>query len=174
MTSVPNLMRWSGASAMVAGILFVFVGLLHPSNTPASVVTGVWTIVHLMAFAVSFFGLLGIAGLYARQAADVGWLGLIGFVLFCLWLVIVAGFVFFEALILPLVVTEAPAFADGFLKVFNGSTEGTGFGVLATLWTVTGMLYVLGPLLFGIATIRAGILPRAAAGVFGFGAVSSI
>jgi hypothetical protein len=35
-------------------------------------------------------------------------------------------------------------------------------------------LYILGPLLFGIATLRAGILSRWAAGVFGFGAVSSL
>jgi len=33
---------------------------------------------------------------------------------------------------------------------------------------------ILGPLLFGIATLRAGILSRWAAGVFGFGSVSSL
>ena len=33
-----------------------------------------------------FFGLLGMAGLYARQAEKSGWLGLAGFLLFSLWL----------------------------------------------------------------------------------------
>jgi hypothetical protein len=43
------------------------------------------------------------------------------FVLFSLWLVLVAGFVFFEAMLLPLLAAEAPAFAGGFLGVFTGS-----------------------------------------------------
>src|SRR3989441_8537209 len=98
-TTAPNLIRLSGLSAVVAGILFVFVGLLHPSNTPASVASGLWAMVNVMAFTVSFFGLLGMAGIYARQAEETGWLGLIGFLLFSLWLALVAGFVFFEALI---------------------------------------------------------------------------
>jgi hypothetical protein len=38
---------------------------------------------------MSFFGLLGIARIYARHAEAVGWLGLAGFVVFSLWLVLV-------------------------------------------------------------------------------------
>ena len=37
------------------------------------------------------------------------------------------------------------------------------------LWTLTGLLYMLGGLLFGIATFRAGILPRWAAGLLAVG-----
>jgi hypothetical protein len=173
-TTAPNLIRLAGVSAMVAGILFVFVGLLHPDETPAAVATGLWVIVHVMAFAVSFFGLFGMAGIYVRQAEKAGWLGLIGFLLFSLWLALVAGFVFFEALIFPLLATEAPAFTEGFLGMFTGSTGGIHVGVLGTLWTLTSILYMLGPLLFGIATLRAGILSGWAAGLFGFGAVSSL
>jgi hypothetical protein len=173
-TTAPNLIRLSGLSAVAAGVLFVFVGLLHPAETPPAVATGLWAIVHVLAFAVSFFGVLGMVGIYARQAEEVGWLGLIGFLLFGLWLALAAGYTFFEALIFPLLATEAPAFTAGFLGMFTGSTGGTDVGVLGTLWTLTGVLYMLGPLLFGIATLRAGILPRAAAAVFGFGAVSSL
>jgi hypothetical protein len=173
-TTAPNLIRLSGLAAIAAGILFVLVGLLHPANVPASITSSVWAPVHVIAFAVSFVGVLGIAGIYARQAEEAGWLGLTGFVLFSLWLVLVAGFVFFEAMVLPLLATEAPAFAGGFLEAFTGSIEGTSFGSLRTLWTVTGILYLLGPLAVGVATIRAGVLPRAAAGLFGFGAVSSL
>ncbi len=36
-----------------------------------------------------------------------------------------------------------------------------------------GPLYMLGALLFGVATLRAGILSRWPAGLFGFGAVAS-
>ena len=38
-------------------------------------------------------------------------------------------------------------------------------GALPALYTLVGVLYMLGGLLFGIATFRAGILPRWAAGL---------
>jgi hypothetical protein len=44
---------------------------------------------------------------------------------------------------------------------------------LATLWTLLGVVYILGALTFSIATFRAGILSRWAAGLLGLGAVSS-
>src|SRR5438093_4987575 len=131
-TTAPNLIRLSGLSAVAAGILFVFVGLPHPAGTPAAVATGLWAIVHAMAFAVSFFGVLGLVGIYARQAEEVGWLGLIGFLLFGLWLALAAVYTFFEALIFPLLATEAPAFTAGFLGMFTGTTGGTDVGVLGT------------------------------------------
>jgi len=173
-TTPSNLSRWSGLSAIVAGILFVIVGVAHPPQALSSVTTGTWLIVHCLTIAVSFFGLLGMAGIYARQAEEVGWLGLAGFLLFSLWLVLVPGFTFFEALILPLLATDAPTFAEGFLGIFTGSADQTTFSTLATIWNLLGPLYILGPLLFGIATLRAGILSRWAAGLFGFGAVSSV
>ena len=106
-----NLIRWSGVSAMVAGILYVFVGLLHTFVSHygglSSVTNDVWVLTHSLTIGVSFFGLLGVAGLYARQAEDAGWLGLAGFLLFSLWLVLVPGFTFFEAFILPLLAIDS-------------------------------------------------------------------
>ena len=80
-TTAPNLIRLSGLSAIAAGILFVMVGLLHPANVPASIMSSLRAPVHVIAFAVSLFGVLGITGIYARQAEEAGWLGLTGFVL---------------------------------------------------------------------------------------------
>src|SRR5436309_934425 len=169
-----NLIRLSGLSAMVAGISFVAVGLLHPPHVLSSVTTGTWLVVHLLTIAVTFFGLLGIAGLYARQVEETGWFGLAGFLVFSLWLVLVPGFTFFEALILPLLAIDAPKFASDFLATFTGAAVETKLGILPTLCSLVGVLYILGPLLFGVATLRAGNLSRWAAGVFGFGAVWSV
>lgn len=166
-----SLIRWAGLAAMVAGILYVLVGMFHPLNVPSSVTTTRWVIVHIFAIAMSFFGLLGIAGLYARQAEKSGWLGLAGFVMLSLWLALVMGFSFVEAFILPLMTTEAPRFVDGFMGMFTGFANGINLGVLPTLWTLSGPLYILGGLLFGIATFRAGILPRWAGGLLAVGAV---
>jgi hypothetical protein len=174
-----KLIRWAGLSAMLAGILYALVGLSHPFVSHygglSSVTTSVWTLTHSLTIGVSFFGILGITGLYARQVEKVGGLGLAGFLLFSLWLVLVPGFTFFEALILPLLAVDAPSFAQGFLGIFTGSSGGgTEFGTLATIWTLMGPMYIVGALLFGIATLRAGILSRWAAGLFGFGAVFSL
>ena len=145
-----NLTRWAGLAALVAGLCYVLVGIFHPLNIASSVTTTRWIIVHVLATAMCFLGLLGMAGLYARQAAKSGWLGLAGYLLFSLWF----------ALILPRLASELPKFVAGFLGMFTGAATEINLGVLPTLWTLTAPLYMLGGLLFGIATFRAGILPR--------------
>jgi hypothetical protein len=118
---------------------------------------------------MSLFGLLGIVGLYARQVKEAGWLGLAGFLLLSLWLVLILPFTFFEVFFLPLLATEAPTFAEGFLGIFTRSASEINFGVLAALWTLSDVLLPLGGLVFGIATFRAGILSRWAAGLLAVG-----
>ena len=147
--------------------MFVVVGILHPPNIVSSVTTTQWAIVHSLASAMCFFLLLGITGLYARQVEAAGWLGLAGFLLFSLNWVLTAPFLVAEVFILPVLATEAPTLAEGFLGIVNSSFE-TNFGVLAALWDVTGVLYIAGGLLFAIATLRAGILPRWPAGLLAF------
>ena len=166
-----SLIRWSSLAAMVAGICFVILGLLHPPNVLSSVTTTRWAIVHSLALAMSVFGLLGMVGLYARQVKEAGWLGLAGFLLLSLWLMLILPFTFFEVFFLPLLATEAPTFAAGFLGIFTGSASEINFGVLAALWKLSGVLLLLGGLVFGIATLRAGILSRWAAGLLAVGCV---
>ena len=73
-----TLLRLSGLAALIAGTCYVLVGIFHPANVPLAVTTTRWEVVHVLACAMSFFGVLGMAGLYARQAGKTGWLGLIG------------------------------------------------------------------------------------------------
>jgi hypothetical protein len=163
--TAPSLIRWAGLSAMVAGICFVVLALLHPPNVLSSVTTTRWVIVHSLALAMSFFGLLGMMGLYARQVKEAGWLGLAGFLLLSLWLVLILPFTFFEVFFLPVLATEAPTFAKGFLGIFTGSASAIDFGALPALWQLSSVLLLLGGLVFGIATFRAGVLSRWPAGM---------
>jgi hypothetical protein len=172
-TTASNLFRLAGLSAIAAGLIFAVVGLIHPPQIVSSVTTSMWTIVHVLTIAMSFFGLLGIAGIVARQVDKAGWMGLAGFVLLSLWFLVVTGFTFFEAFILPLLATDSPKFAESFLGIFTGSVGETSVAALATLWTLVGVVYILGSVLLGIATFRAGILSRWAAALLGVGAVSS-
>jgi hypothetical protein len=155
-----HLIRLAGLSALVAGTCYVLVGIFHPANIPSSVTTTRWEVVHVLACAMSFFGVLGMAGLYARQAAKTGWVGLAGYLMLELWLVLIMGFSFVEAFILPHVATTSPAFVQAWVGMFNGPTGTFDLGVLPTVWTLTAPIYILGGLLFGIATFRAGVLPR--------------
>ena len=163
-----DLIRWAGLSAMVAGIFYVIVGLFHLPNVLSSVTTTSWAIVHVLATAMGFLGILGMAGLYARQAEKSGWLGLAGFVLLSLWFAFILGFSFVEAFILP---TAAPTFVEGFLGMLNSTPSEINLGVLPIVWLLTAPLYILGGLLFGIATFRAGILPRWAGALLAIGTV---
>lgn len=164
-----NLIRWAGLSAMVAGLLFVIVGMIHPPARISSVTTPEWAIVHAVATAMCFFVLPGLTGLYARQVEESGWLGLAGFLLYSLSWVLTAPFTFAEVFILPPLAPGAPTFVEDFLGIFSSSAGAARFGVLTTLWTLTGLLYIFGGVLFGIATLRAGILSRWAAGLLAFG-----
>jgi hypothetical protein len=166
-----RLIRWSGLSAMVAGLCFIVIGMFHPVNVLSSVTTANWVIVHIFATALGFFGLLGMVGLYVRQAEKAGWLGLAGFLLLSVWMTLVCGFSFVEAFILPRLATESPAFVTGLLGMFSSIPSPVDLGILPTLWNIQGPMYILGPLLFGIATFRAGVFPRWAGALLVLGAV---
>ena len=170
-----KLIRWAGISAMVAGIIFAGIQPIHPPDVLASVTTTHWAIIQSLKTAMCIFGLLGLTGLYARQANEAGWLGLAGYLLFSLFFALTLPLAYTEAFILPLLATEAPMFVEGFLGIFNGRPVQTNLGALPVLYNVAGFAgYVLGGLLFGIATLRAGVLPRRAAGLLAVGAVATL
>jgi len=168
-----GLIRWTGLSAMVAGLIFAGIQPFHPLDVLASVTTTQWAVIQSLKTAMCIFGLLGLTGLYARQVNEAGWLGLAGFLLFGFFFAHTLPLAYTEAFVLPLLATEAPTFVEGFLGIFNGHPVQTDLGALPMLYTLAGTAgYVLGGLLFGIATLRAGILPRWAAGLLAVGAVA--
>ncbi|MCC7163835.1 MAG: hypothetical protein IT331_15170 [Anaerolineae bacterium] len=169
--SAAALWRLAGLSAIAAGLCFIVVGMFHPINVPLAVTTSTWINVHIFATAMGLFGLFGMTGLYARQVEGSGWLGLAGFLLFSLWLGLMMSFSFVEAFILPYLAAGSPEFVAGFLGMFTGIPSEVDLGVLPMLWNISGPLYIVGPLLFGIATFRAGILPRWAGALLVLGAV---
>jgi hypothetical protein len=169
--STAALMRLAGFSAMLAGLGIVVLGMFHPANEPAYVTTPTWIIVHIFATSLGFFGVLGLAGLYARQVEKAGWLGLIGFLLFSAWMTLVGFFSFIEAALMPQLASEFPPFVTGFLGMLNGVPSEVNLGVLPTMWNISTPMLILGSLLFAIATFRARILPRWAAGLLALGSL---
>ena len=155
-----SLFRLAGLAAVMAGVSYSILGVFHPANVIASVTTPAWAIVHLFALAWCFFGFFGLTGLYTRQVEESGWLGLIGYLMLTLWLAMVMGFTFIEVFILPILATESPAFVEGFVGMFTGAPSTIDLGALPTIWAISGPLYLLGGIVFGIATFRARVFPR--------------
>ena len=167
--STAALMRLAGFFAMLGGLGFIVTGMFHPPNEPAYVTTSTWIIVHIFASSLGYFGVLGLAGLYARQVEKAGWLGLIGFLLFSGWMALQMPFSAFEAVILPHLASELPPYVVGWLGMFRGIPSPVDLGALPTIWQISTPMLILGALLFAIATFRAGILPRWAAGLLALG-----
>lgn len=157
-----HLIRWAALPAIGAGLIFALIQPIHPPDTLASVTTEAWLIIQTVKTVMCLLFLLGITGLYARQAKEAGWLGLVGYLLFSLAWALQLPFVFTEAFLLPPLATSEPAVVVSFLSIINESTAEISLGALPSLYTLAGALYMLGSLLFGIAMLRAHVLPRAA------------
>lgn len=156
-----NLIRWAGLSVVVGGILFAVGIIIRPADGPESIATNLWVVAQYLFLGSLIFGVFGTFGLYARQVKEAGLLGLVGFLMLIVARLLFTGLTFFETFIIPVLATEAPQFIGG---LFAGEYE---FPVVG----VAGLAEIIGGLLFGIAIIRAGILPRWAAILFIIGIV---
>src|SRR5215208_1416950 len=147
-----NLIRWSGLAAIASGVSLVvaeFVTLRffgYDFSTTAT--TGAYVLYSVLIMITGVLLPLGLVGLYARQLEASGPLGLVGFVVAFVGTVLVAGFFWSSAFVAPILAVEAPQLLDvrslpGFFRSF--------------------IVFGLGWLLFGVATLRAGIYPRAPA-----------
>ena len=155
-----NLIRWSGLAAIAGGIIFAGIQPIHPADELASVTTTLWTVIIGLKFAMCLCFLVGFAGIYARQAEKAGWLGFAGFALLTMSWFLQTGFVFVELFVLPIVANALPDFVDSALGIANGHPGTMNIGALVPTYAVVGVCYLLGGLLFGIATVRAAVLPR--------------
>jgi hypothetical protein len=159
-STASNALRRAGLAAMLSGILYLGIQIIHPADVLASVTTPQLAIVHYLSLAMSFLGLLGIVGLYVRQADETGWLGLAGCLFFSLFYACAIGFQFVEAFISPVLAAQAPQVVEGLLGIVNGHATETNLAPLPAVWSATRVCCLLGGALFGVATFRAGVLPR--------------
>ena len=144
------LIRWGGLMFLVGGILVAVGFILHPPMDVNSMATTRWVVDHVVIILSIIFAIAGIFALYAKQVNETGPLGFIGFIPLFLGHALFFGVVYFELFVIPLLAVQAPAvLRDGLI----------GVGALRVVLPVTGILFFLGYLLFGIAIIRARILP---------------
>lgn len=169
-----GLSRGAGIFAILGGLLYIVIQFVHPSEHIDAVGSASWSIVACLTLAMSLFSFIGIAGVYGRQVTETGWPGLAGFLIFGLFWIASIAFSFVEAFVLPLIVSEAPTFVEGFLGIFGEADSEAYLGVFPILAPIAGGMYLLGGLLLGIATFRAGILPRMAGALLALGAAVTL
>ncbi|MBV9175089.1 MAG: hypothetical protein JOZ81_33970 [Chloroflexi bacterium] len=167
-----NLIRFSGLALVPAGIVFAGIQPIHPPDVVESVTTQLWAVITSLKFVMSILFVVGITGLYARQAEKAGLFGLVAFLVLATSWTLQSAFVFTEAFVLPPLAATAPEFVDGALGISYGHMGNVNLGALPTIYSLgVGITYMLGGLLFGIATFRAGILPRVPAGLLAIAAL---
>ena len=147
--STVNLIRWSGVASLLAGVLYILGSFLHPAGEDLAAVSSPnYLLAHLLIWASLILLLFGLIGLYARQVEKTGMFGLVSFVLAFIGTTIAVVLVAPGATLLPLVAATAP-------DLFAQLTAPPAFVLLLFLVT-----YGLGFILFSVATMRAGVLPR--------------
>ena len=152
--STKNLSRWSGIACILAGLLIALATLVHPSReTPEIILEQELRLVaaHWLYTFFCGFLLLGLPGLYAAQSERAGRLGLVSF------LMVFFGTLFFAVsnnygFIAPVLAAQAPAMLDAI----------NAYPPVAALNGLLIVGFFLGFIFFGIATLRACVLPRQA------------
>lgn len=160
-SSVLDPVRIAGLAAIAAGLIFAAIQPVHPADVVASVTTRSWAVITTAKLAMCLLFLFGIGGLYAKQSRMAGVLGLVGFLLLTVSWGVQTGYVFTETLVLPPLAAVAPGFVDDFLGIARGDPAASGLGALPAVYNLlVGIPYMLGGLVFGIATVRARVFPR--------------
>jgi hypothetical protein len=168
-----GLIRATSIAAILAGLVFVVIQPLHPDDVLASVTTDAWAIIHYATLAMLALFVVGVSGIYARQVDRLGWLGLAGYVVLVIGLVLTAIGGVIEAFVQPLVASSDPRFVEGMLAMVHGHPTDVDLGSIPLVWNASSIGFLGGTLLFGAANFRAGILSRWASAIFAVGLLAS-
>lgn len=149
---------WAGIMGVVGGIALAAAYLLHrPSASPATVASTFWVWIHI-GFMVSLlsgvFLLLALLRSYFRAGG--GLKGLVGFVCAVTSLVFVFGLDYAEVFIFPTLAIEFP-------EVVETYGDGTMMPSVAFAFPATGVLFVVGFVLFATELYRTEAVARGAA-----------
>ena len=150
--STKDLSRWSGIACILAGLLMVLAILVHPlKETPEIILEQELRLVaaHWLSIFGKGFLLLGLPGLYVAQSERAGRFGLLSFLMLFFGTLFYAGFNI-SALSAPVLAAQAPAMLDAI----------NAYPPVVTLTVLLTIGFFLGFIFFGIATLRARVLPR--------------
>lgn len=141
--NLQKYLQWSGLASIIGGILFV----LSVITLPPRGSTGSYSPNYLLIAGAMTFMLLGLFGMYIRQLEEIGVDGLVGFVLAFVGSVWLFGMTILNGFLWPIFGAPNPYTVSDFdLEII--------------VFALISMLFVLGYFIFGLFTMKAGILPR--------------
>jgi hypothetical protein len=151
--SALGFIRAGGILMIISGLALGYAYIFHPHIMPTDVIASPnWFLIHLL-FAVSLvLGLMGTTALYAVSATRTGLLGLSGFVLLFIGMMLIFGLDYYEVFIAPFLAVNYPG-------VINDYGAGDTMGPVAIVFPLAGSLTVIGYALLGAGWKRTRVIP---------------
>ncbi len=169
-----TLTRAAGAAAVAAGALFVGINIGHPHLDVSSVTTTEVVVRNSLKVLMAALALAGITGMYLQQVRRTGVLGLVGYLTFSVGYLTILGTTFVAAFVLPSIADTDPGYVSDLIATTTGGSAAGDIGAMSVVNAVSGLTYLGGGLLFGIALYRARVLARWAAALLAAGSVASV
>jgi len=169
-----GLTKAAALSAAAAGLIFLAVQIKHPAMNVDSVATTDWVVRNSAKVVMAALALVGITGMYLRQVRQMGVLGLVGYLLFGAGYLLMFATEVISAYILPGLVHLAPGYVNDLVVAAAGGKPAGDIGAMSTVLNVTGIGYMVGGLLFGVALFRANILSRLASALLAVGTIATV
>jgi len=169
-----TLIRSAALAAVAAGLIFIGVQIGHPDSDVAAVTTTEWAVRNSLKVLMAALALAGITGMYLRQVKEIGLLGLLGYLVFGAGYLAIMSVTFVSAYVLPAIAATDPGYVNDVLAAAtNGSASGD-IGLMQAALDVSGITFLGGGLIFGIALYRARVLARWAAALLAVASVLTV
>jgi hypothetical protein len=172
--SATRLTRAAGICAALAGLIFIAVQIKHPPMDVHTVTTTDWLVRSTAKTVMAALALIGITGMYLRQRRQMGVLGRVGYVVFGVGYLLMLSTEIIAAFVLPGLAHSSPTYVNNVVVAAFGGHPTSSIGGMQTLFDLSGLTYLVGGLLFGIALFRARVLARWAAALLAVGTVATV
>lgn len=161
-----RLIAASGLCAAAAGAIFIGVQINHPPADVEHVMTTEVFVREGAKATMAVLALAGLTGLFARCHRRMGVVGLIGYVLVSLGYLAMFAVQCIVGFVLPTVAKTSPGYVQDFVDGAMGKTPAGDIGTMSVLFTVMGLGFAVGGLLFGISLYRSRLVSRWASALF--------
>lgn len=160
------LMISTGAVLLLICTLIPLI-FLNTADSPVNwIKASIWPSLSIFAFVLAMLMPVVMLAIYVSQIEEMGVLGLVGFSLLLIGMAVYLGFQFDMAFVWPVLAEKAPKLID-----FSGPMFRHPRFAFMHFWMEP--IHSIGTLLFGIALIKARVLPRIASILFIIGMILS-
>ena len=139
-----------------------------------TVTTTDWVVRSTAKAVMAALALIGITGMYLRQRREMGVLGHVGYVIFGVGYLLMLSTEIIAVFVLPGLAHSSPTYVNNVVVAAFGGHPTSSIGGMQTLFDLSGLTYLVGGLLFGIALFRARVLAQWAAALLAVGTLATV